>query len=98
MSIKNPVDWELLNRLLEMEDFSKKSCFEAVSTIFEKTTMIYRGQWLESEAQCDKLTDTVVKKNIEIDRLNGKIAELSKEEELLDVGIKVSEEVEEETR
>lgn len=85
MSIMTAIDQGVLERILESVDVSKMSAMQVVQLVFERTAMTYKLQWLESEAQCDKLTDTVVAKNMEINRLNGEIAKLTDAKELLDV-------------
>ena len=85
MSIKTHVDQRILEGILSSINTVNMSAMQVINIVFDRTAHHFKVQWLESEAQCDKLTDVVVKKNIEIDRLNGKIAELTKDEELLHV-------------
>ena len=76
MGVKQPIDYGLLDRILSSTDFTKLDCMGAVLKVFEITAMTYKTQWLEEVAEADRLTELVVKKNMEIDRLHGKMSTL----------------------
>jgi hypothetical protein len=76
MSARNPIDYALLDRILSNTDFTKMDCMGAVRKVYEITALTYKTQWLEEVAESDRLTELVVKKNMEIDRLHGKISTL----------------------
>ena len=76
MSVRNPIDYALLDRILSNTDFTKMDCMGAVRKVYEITSLTYKTQWLEEVAEVDRLSELVVKKNMEIDRLHGKISTL----------------------
>jgi hypothetical protein len=67
MSIKQAVDYTVLDRILSSINTTNMTAMQVVNIVFERTAMTYKLQWLESEKECDRLTNVVVSKNQEID-------------------------------
>lgn len=67
------IDRRLLDTVLNKIDTTKMSCLQVVQQVYDTVYLTFKKQWLENEAEIDRLGELVVKKNMEIDRLHGQI-------------------------
>lgn len=78
-SLIRDIDYALFERILQRVDTTKMDMMQIARMIYDTTFLTYKSQWIEEWNEVQRMSTLVVTKNVEIDRLNGRVAELTME-------------------
>lgn len=83
------VDRTLLNKIMELNDFTKSNSWEVIQFVYDATYMRYSQKFFQEKMMREAVEKRIISKNTEIDRLNGRVAQL--EEALAEAGAPIPE-------
>ena len=74
-------------KMLDKEALTKEEAFKAICFVFDQVHQFYMGMVVEEQCMREILEQRMIAKNVEIDKLEAKIAELvmDKDEKLSDL-------------
>lgn len=87
-------DRTFLNKILEVNDFTKMNMMEVINFIYDATYLKYRQKFLQEKLHREEMEKRIVGKNAEIDRLTKQLSTM--EEALEAAGIDLPKESKEE--
>lgn len=70
------IDRQILDRFLRKPELAQMTMLQVVTALYDYVYMIFKTQWLEAEAEVDRMTELVVNKTVQIDRLTGQVVDL----------------------